>query len=150
MKRNFVSRSAFFNPRVLISFTLCSLGLLVAILAFTTFPSTTVYAVPGTCADVTFEDHTETYGGPVYVKLKDTTSNCVLFYRINSAPVPCPAHSGPNAILPTQIYPSPTPFEGLGVPRGTERYITAIAYKANASPTEDSACTDHYVDNRQL
>lgn len=150
MKRIFASKSAFFNPRALFSFTLCSIGLALAVLVFTAFPSSTALAVPSTCAEVTFEEHQYTYNGTIYVKLHTTTSGCTIFYRISSTPPGCPTHDSavpPNATGTTQIYPSSPSFSGLGVPYPSERYITAIAYKYHAYPTEDSACTDTYVYN---
>ena len=44
MKKKPASRSAFFNPRVLISFAFCSIGVLLALLAFALYPGATALA----------------------------------------------------------------------------------------------------------
>ena len=135
------------NPRSLISALSC---VLLALLAFVAFPASTALAVPSQCADVTFEEYVNYYGGPVYVEL-ESTAGCTIFYVINSNPVGDPHHTASPPpiypIYPTQTYPTP-PFAGLGVPRGSVRYFSARAYKYLASPSEDSAnVTYYFVDN---
>jgi hypothetical protein len=152
MKRIFVSKSAFFNPRALFSFALCSIGLFLAVLVFTAFPSSTALASPDTCATVTFEDHQNTWNGPIFVKLATTTSGCTIYYKINASYPGCPTHGSnppnpPSGTNGTLIYSSSPSFEGLAVPYGSYRYITASAYKHLAVPTEDSACTETLVEN---
>ena len=44
MKKKPASKSAFFNPRVLIGLAFCSIGLLLALLAFALYPGGTVLA----------------------------------------------------------------------------------------------------------
>ena len=44
MKKKSASRSAFFNPRVLISLAFCSIGLLLALFVFAIYPGTTALA----------------------------------------------------------------------------------------------------------
>ena len=44
MKKKFSSKSAFFNPRALIGLVLCSLGLLLGLLAYTAYPGASLLA----------------------------------------------------------------------------------------------------------
>jgi len=44
MKKKLLSNSAFFNPRVLISFAFCAIGVLLALLAFALYPGATALA----------------------------------------------------------------------------------------------------------
>jgi hypothetical protein len=44
MKKKSASRSAFFNPRVLISFAFCAIGVLLALLAFALYPGGNAFA----------------------------------------------------------------------------------------------------------
>jgi hypothetical protein len=142
MNKKSILQSAFFTPRVLICFGLSSLGVLLALLGFFAFPSSAL-AAPA-CADVTYEEHTETYGGPVYVKMF-SDAGCTIFYNISATVPPNPTHNGGTATLPTQKYPTTAGFEGVGVSRGTARYFKAIAYKP--SPYVDSQITEYWVDN---
>ncbi len=147
MKRISVSKSAFFNPRALISFSLCSIGLVLAVLVFTAFPSSTARATPSTCEDVTFEEHQYTYNGTIFVKFDTVTEGCIIFYKSSATYPGCPTHSGATPTGGSGIYNQSPSFPGLGVSYPSSRHFTAIAYKASATPTEDSACTSTYVYN---
>ena len=46
MKKKPVSKSAFFNPRVLIGLAFCSIGLLLALVAFALYPGGNALAAP--------------------------------------------------------------------------------------------------------
>jgi hypothetical protein len=140
MKINSILKSAFFTPRALICFGLGSLGVLLASIGFFAFPSSALAAPK--CAEVTFEEHIETSGGPTYVKMF-SDAGCIIFYNISPSNPANPTHSGATAISPTWQYPTTPGFNGVGVQYGTTRYFKAIAYKP--SPYVDSAITEYVV-----
>jgi len=135
MKKKSVSKAAFFNPRALIGFGFGAIGFFLAVVAFITFPSTSALAVPGTCATVTFEDVPGEDYNELYVTMT-SDAGCTIYYTVSATTWPSdPTHN--SAIYSSQ----------LGVPYLQRRYYKALAYKAHAYPTEDSAITSHFVYN---
>jgi hypothetical protein len=140
MKTKSNLKSAFFTPRALICFGLSSLGVLLVLLGFFAFPSSALAA--NQCAEVTFEEHIYTSGGPTYVKMFSDTG-CIIFYTISPSNPPDPTHNGATPTLTTWQYPTSPGFNGVGVQYGTTRYFKALAY--HASPWVDSDITEYVV-----
>jgi hypothetical protein len=145
MNKTFRPESASSTPRVLIGFVFSSIGVLLALLAFVAFPSSSALARPK-CPNITFFQHSDYYGGPIYDTLTCNENPCtgyIVFYTIGTNP-PDPTHDGGgNPTGTTLIYNQAS--EGIGVARGTERYIKALSYKPY--PWVDSDITEDLVDN---
>lgn len=141
MKIKSPSQSAFFNPRGLLGFSCGTLGLLLLVLGFTAFPSSTAQAVP-LCSDVYFEEVIPQYG-VLYVKMS-SDEGCTIYYTISAYGYPSnPTHS-------SNIY-NPSPYYyGIPVPDGQYRYFKAFAHKTTSNPHDgDSGITSHQADNTQ-
>ena len=141
MKTKSSLESAFFNPRALLGFGCGTLGLLLAVLAFTAFPASTARAVP-LCSDVYFEEVIPEYA-VLYVKLS-SDAGCTIYYTISAFGYPSnPTHS-------SAIY-NPSPYyDGIQVPNGQYRYFKAFAHKTTSNPHDgDSGITSHQADNTQ-
>lgn len=136
------SQSAFFNPRALLGFGFGTLGLLLAVVGFTAFPSSTALAVP-VCSAVDFEEVIPEYG-ELYVILS-SDEGCTIYYTISPWGYPSnPTHS--SAIYNPSSYP-----EGFEVPNGQRRYFKAFAHKTTSNPHDgDSGITSHQADNTGL
>jgi hypothetical protein len=81
MKKNFVSQSAFFNPRIFAAFVLCSVGAWIGMLSFASTPSS------GTLTD--------TSGPQVYTAGPFNVSNQTPVIQLDSGPE-CHAHGAPG------------------------------------------------------
>ena len=115
-----------------------SIGVLLALLVFVAFPSSSALASPK-CGDVVFSMHT--VGVAIVVSMTSTTpSPYIIFYTVNSTD---PVHSGPNVgNSDTHIYTTP-----ISVGPGQSVYFRALTYKA--APYVDSNITEETVTNEK-
>lgn len=142
MKTKAASQSAFFNPRALLGFGFGAIGLLLAVLGFMSFPSSTALARPGTCVPVSFKEVPGEDYNELYVQMI-SGDNCTIYYSVSATTwPPDPTHS--SAIYNPTNDPN---YEGLGVPYPGRRYYKAFAHKASAYPTEDSIITSYLAIN---
>jgi hypothetical protein len=146
MKRTSVSKSAFLTTRALMGFGFGSIGVLLLLLAFITFPSTSALAVPGTCAVVEFTEVPGEGYGELYVQMSTDNPFCTIYYTVSATNWP------PNPTHSSAVYnPSHNPnYEGLGVPHGQRRYYKAFAHISAGYPTEDSIISQYVADNTGL
>ena len=135
MKKSPASESNCFRSRSLLGFLPHSICVLLVLLVFVAFPSSSALAVPK-CKDVDFSQYE--YDGYIIVSMTSLTPTpFIIFYTLNGA---APAHTGPNPGANTYIFTT-----AIYVPPGQERYFRAITYKA--SPYLDSNITDYWVIN---
>ena len=131
------AKSTASSPRVLLSLGLCMTGLVLGSLALL-LPTPRAYADPVTCSDPLFAEEAGNEYGEDYVTMS-SDDGCTIYYTVNAYNWPAdPTHS--SAIYTAR----------LGVPFGQRRYYKALAYKANALPTEDSAIVSYVADNSGL
>lgn len=128
-----------FSSRGLIGFVPSSIGLLLALLVFLAFPSSSALATQ--CEEVYYEE-TGLTPNTIYVYLYCDTPGSTIFVKYSpSAPPSNPTHD---------IYGNGTNGTGawqggyFTVPYTTRLFIKALCYKAGLT---DSAVTEHWVDN---
>jgi hypothetical protein len=135
------AESALFNPRALIGLGFSAVGLLLALLGFLAFPSSSALASPQ-CSEVEFNVYEESYGD-MYVEMT-SDAGCTIFATVGVYGYPSdPTHSGGTPTGSTFIV-----THDLPVPLHQKRYIKALAYQP--SPYVDSAITWVEADNTQL
>jgi len=135
MKKASVSESAFCNPRVLIGFGFSTIALLLALVAFLTFPSSSALAQLPRCSPVGF-DESGHYPNTVFVSMS-SNAGATIYYTVGTVNYPpAPTHS-------SAIYSAP-----LGTPGGQKRFYKAIANKPGVCT--DSVVTQYEVDNTGL
>jgi hypothetical protein len=135
MTKSSVSESTGFRSRSSFGFLPHSIGLLLVLLAFVAFPTSSALAAPK-CKVVDFSQYE--YDGYFVVSMTSATpAPFVIFYTLNgSVPTHTGATPGANTyIFTTAIYVAP----------GLEKYFRAITYKA--PPYVDSDVTDYWADN---
>src|SRR6266487_1636258 len=113
MKKTSASQSAFFNPRVLLGFVLCSLGLLLALLGFSVYSSSPALAQAANQAgsDVIVG---ASYHNDVSPALRDVQQGWPLVFKeqheANPNPlIPNQHQDSPDAAVQNPIFP-PVPF----------------------------------------
>lgn len=128
------------SPRGLIRFVPSSIGILLAVLAFVAFPSSS--ALADQCAVVEYEETGYCCAHPIYVSLSTATSGATIFvtWRTDTAPAPTPTHNGSTPTGQTSTWVGPY----FNVPPGGRLYIKALAYKAGFT---DSDVTEYTVEN---
>jgi hypothetical protein len=127
------------SARGLVRFIPSSIGILLAVLVFVAFPSSS--ALADQCAVVEFEETGFCCIHPIHVSLSTATSGAIIFVTYNATYPPAdPTHNGSTPTGTTSIW-------GGGyftVGPGGRLDIKAIAYKAGFT---DSAVTEDLVEN---
>lgn len=126
------------SARGLIGFAPSSIGILLALLVFVAFPSSSALATQ--CEEVYYEE-TGFTPNTIQVTLNTDTSGATIFVRYSYvAPPPNPTHNGSQGTNGTGAW------QGGYFPvyYGQRLYIKALAYKAGFT---DSAITEYWVDN---
>ena len=128
------------SARGLIRFVPSSIGILLAVLVFVAFPSSSARATQ--CDVVEFEETGLCCKHNIYVSLSTATSGATIFVTSSTTYPPAdPTHdSSGNPTGTTSIWVGPN----FVVPPGGRLEIKAIAYKAGFT---DSAVTDYLVEN---
>ena len=135
MKKLAASESNCVRSRSLLGFLPHSIGILLALLVFVAFPSSSALAAPK-CDPVVFSQNSP--GVPINVFMNSITpSPFIIFYTTDSSN---PTHSGSTPTGTTSIYTS-----SIAVGPGQTVYFRALTYKA--SPYVDSIITDYKVFN---
>jgi hypothetical protein len=112
-----------------------SIGVLLALLVFVVFPSSSALAAPK-CDPVTFSQNSP--GVPINVFMASITPTpFIIFYTVNGSD---PVHTGSTPGANTFIYTT-----SIAVGPGQTVYFRALTYKA--SPYVDSIITDYKVFN---
>lgn len=129
------------RSRGVIRFVPSSIGILLAILGFVAFPSSSARA--DQCAVVEYTETGYCCLHPIYVSLSTATSGATIFvtWRTDFAPGD-PTHNGSTPTGQTSTWVGPN----FQVPTNSRLFIKAIAYKAGFT---DSAVTEYYVENFQ-
>jgi hypothetical protein len=123
------------SSRSLIHLGHSSIGILLALLVFVAFPSSSALATQ--CEPVYFE---ETGGTYIYVSMFSDTAGATIFFKTSPyAPPGNPTHTGGTAGPGTQVYNPMYPF--VVVP-WSNMYFRAVAYKAGFT---DSVFTEYSV-----
>jgi len=126
------------NSRGLIRFLPSSIAILLALLVFVAFPSTSALATQ--CDEVTFTEN-GFYPHNTYVSLSTGTSGATIFVTWNIYyPPGDPTHSGSTPTGSTSTWVGPN----FVVPPGQRLFIKALAYKSGFT---DSIVTEYWVDN---
>ena len=126
------------RPRGLIRFVPSSIGILLAVLVFVAFPSSSARA---TQCDVVEFDETGYTPNTIYVSLSTATPGATIFVKWSTtAPVTDPTHNGSTGTNGTSTWVGPN----FVVPYHSRLFIKAIAYKAGFT---DSAVVEYWVDN---
>ena len=121
--------------RGLIRFAPSSIGILLALLVFVAFPSSSALATQ--CEPVYFD---ETGGTYIYVSMFTDTAGAIIFFKTSPYAFPGnPTHTGSTAGPGTQVYNPMYPF--VVVP-WSNMYFKALAYKAGFT---DSVFTEYSV-----
>jgi hypothetical protein len=127
------------TPRGLFGFGPSSIGVLLALLVFVAFPSSSALAIPK-CATPQLDGGTA-FPFDAYVHLFTTTAGATIFYRFSEyAPPSAPTHSGSTATGGTLTYTGVT----FIIPVGEYGYWKAVAYKPGYA---DSNIADLSIDN---
>jgi chitobiase/beta-hexosaminidase-like protein len=124
MKKKSVSKSASFRPRALIRFLPCSISVLLALLVFVAFPSSSALAAPK-CDVVEFYYE---YAGPTGIQVgmsSVTPTPYIIFYTTNGHD---PTHTGSTPGRNTSIFTGDIP-----VPYLQWMHFRALAYKGSGS-----------------
>jgi hypothetical protein len=122
------------TPRALMGLGFAATGMLFAFLALFAFPRQARADIL-TCSGPEFTEEAGNEYGELYVTMT-SDAGCTIYYTVGAWNWPAnPTHS-------SAIYVS-----RLGIPHGQYRYYKALAYKANAQPTEDSGVSWYEVDN---
>jgi hypothetical protein len=129
------------SSRGLNRFIPSSTGILLVLLAFVAFPTSSVRATP--CEAVYFEDE----GGlreNIYVSMFTDTPGAIIFFKSSPwAPPGNPTHSGSTAGPGTQTYNPMYPFV---VTPNLNMYFKAIAWKDGVCT--DSPVSEHWVERQ--
>jgi hypothetical protein len=129
------------SARGLIRFLPSSIGILLAVLVFVAFPSSSARA---TQCDVVEFDETGYTPNTIYVSLSTATSGATIFVKWSTtAPVGDPTHNGGTGTNGTSVWVGPN----FVVPYHSRLYIKALAYKEGFT---DSAVIEYWVDNSGL
>jgi hypothetical protein len=133
------SVSGSFTSRRLIGFVPSSVGILLALVVFVAFPSS---SLADQCAVVEYEETGYCCAHPIYVSLSTATSGATIFvtWRTDTAPAATPTHNGSTPTGQTSTWVGPF----FNVPPGGRLYIKALAYKAGFT---DSDITEYSVEN---
>ena len=127
------------SARGLIRFVPSSIGILLAVLVFVAFPSSSALATQ--CDEVEFDETGFCCAHNIYVSLSTATSGATIFVTWNSTYSPAdPTHNGSTPTGTTSTWVGPN----FQVPSNSRLFIKAIAYKAGFT---DSAVTDYLVEN---
>ena len=127
------------RTRGLIRFVPSSIGILLDVLVFVAFPSSSARATQ--CDVVEFEETGLCCRHNIYVSLSTATSGATIFVTWNSTYSPAdPTHNGSTPTGTTSTWVGPN----FVVPPGGRLDIKAIAYKAGFT---DSAVTEDLVEN---
>jgi hypothetical protein len=128
------------SARGLIRFVPSSIGILLAVLVFVAFPSSSARATQ--CDVVEFEETGYCCIHNIYVSLSTATSGATIFvtWRTDYAPAVDPTHNGSTPTGQTSTWVGPQ----FNVPPGGRLYIKALAYKAGFT---DSVITEYSVEN---
>jgi len=127
------------SSRGLIRFVPSSIGILLAVLVFVAFPSSSARATQ--CDVVEFEETGECCRDNIYVSLSTATSGATIFVTWSQwAPPGNPTHNGSTPTGTTSTWVGPN----FVVPPGGRLDIKAIAYKAGFT---DSVVTEYLVEN---
>jgi hypothetical protein len=138
MKKESVSESSF-TPRGLIRFVPSSIGILLAILVFVAFPSSSALATQ--CEEVEFTETGYCCIHNINVSLSTGTSGATIFVTYSQWGTPAtPTHNGSTPTGTTSTWVGPN----FVVQPGGRLYIKALAYKAGFT---DSIVTEHLVEN---
>jgi hypothetical protein len=131
--------TASFSSRGFIRFVPSTMGILLAVLAFVAFPSSSARA--DQCAVVEYEETGYCCIHNIYVSLSTATPGATIFvtWRTDFAPGN-PTHNGSTPTGATSTWVGPQ----FQVPPGGRLYIKALAYKAGFT---DSAVTEYFVEN---
>ena len=133
------SVSGSFTPRRLIGFVPGSVGLLLALVVFVAFPSSSARA--DQCAVVEYEETGYCCIHNIYVSLSTATPGATIFVTWRTDfPPGNPTHNGSTPTGATSTWVGPQ----FQVPPGGRLYIKALAYKAGFT---DSAVTEYSVEN---
>lgn len=120
-------------------FVPASIGILLALLAFVAFPSSSAYA--DQCAAVEFTETGLCCRNNIYVSLSTATSGATIFVTYSQTYTPAdPTHNGSTPTGTTSTWVGPN----FVVPPGGRLDIKAIAYKAGFT---DSVVTEYLVEN---
>ncbi|MEY2507616.1 MAG: hypothetical protein QOG12_1082 [Verrucomicrobiota bacterium] len=127
------------SPRGLIRFVPSSAGLLLALLVFVAFPSSSALATQ--CDVVEFQETGLCCRHNIYVSLSTATSGATIFVTWSTTYTPAdPTHNGSTPTGTTSTWVGPN----FVVPPGGRLDIKAIAYKAGFT---DSVVTEYLVEN---
>lgn len=127
------------TSRGLVRIVPSSIGILLAVLVFVAFPSSSARA--DQCAVVEYEETGLCCSHPIYVSLSTATSGATIFVTWRTDfPPGNPTHNGSSPTGSTSIWVGPY----FQVPPGGRLYIKALAYKAGFT---DSAVTEYTVEN---
>jgi hypothetical protein len=127
------------SARGLVRFVPSSIGILLAVLVFVAFPSSS--ALADQCAVVEFEETGYCCIHNIYVSLSTATSGATIFVTWNTTyPPATPTHNGSTPTGTTSTWVGPY----FNVPPGGRLHIKALAYKAGFT---DSAVTEYLVEN---
>ena len=128
------------RSRGLIRFVPSSIGILLALLGFVAFPSSS--ALADQCGPVYYEDDGD-ISTTIYVSMFTDTPGAIIFFKTSPyAPPGNPTHTGSTPGAGTQVYNPMYPFV---VVAWSNMYFKAIAYKAGMT---DSAVTEHWVERQ--
>jgi hypothetical protein len=131
--------TASLRSRGVIRFVPSSIGILLAVLAFVAFPSSS--ALADQCAVVEFEETGLCCSHPIYVTLSTATSGATIFVTSSTTYPPAdPTHNGSTPTGTTSVWGGGSFVVGPG----GRLHIKAIAYKAGFT---DSAVTEDLVEN---
>lgn len=128
------------NSPGLIRFVPSSIGILLAILVFVAFPSSSAFATQ--CEEVEFTETGNCCIHNIYVSLSTGTSGATIFVTYSQwGPPATPTHNESTPGYGTQVY---NPMYPIVVMPGNRMYFKAIAYKAGFT---DSVVAEHLVEN---
>ena len=128
------------SARGLIRFVPSSIGILLAVLVFVAFPSSSARA--DQCAVVEFEETGYCCIHPIYVSLSTATSGATIFVTSSTTYPPAdPTHNGGTPTGTTSIWVGPNFV--VSPPHG-RLHIKALAYKEGFT---DSVVTEDLVEN---
>ena len=129
------------NSRGLIGFVPHSIGMLLALLVFVAFPTSSALAAP--CEPVYFEEEGD-ISTTIYVSMFTDTPGATIFFKSSPwAPPGNPTHSGSTPGAGTQVYNPMYPFVVMS---NTNMYFKAIAWKDGVCT--DSVVTEHWVERQ--
>jgi hypothetical protein len=118
MKTESIAMPAISTPRALVGLSPGSIGVLLALLVFVAFPSSSALALPDPCGDVEFSQYT--YSNTMWVIMY--SNDCAggrIFCTISGLD---PTHNGPFPGPGTIVY-----TQAIVIPYGQCRYFRALA-----------------------